>query len=125
MGMSSTSSSGDDAIPEYVEPDGVFDELFDALANHRCRFVLHHLQDGDGPMSLATLGEYTAAWERDESPEDVAEEYVERVSASLYHAHLPKLREKNLVEFDRVEHVVSLADGETTERYRNLTAALV
>ncbi|MFC4550913.1 MULTISPECIES: DUF7344 domain-containing protein [Halorussus] len=122
--MSSNGSSDGTTVPKYVSPDGVFADLFDALSHHRRRFVLHVLRDGNEPMSLETLGAYTAAWERDQSPENVADEHVERVSASLYHAHLPKLREKNLVEFDRAERVVSLADGEATEQYRNLTAAL-
>lgn len=79
------------------------------LANRRRRDVLHCLKISTTPMALADVANALVHWETDVSPSAV-QEIRERVYVSLYHTHLPKLAEVDLVAFDIDQKLVDLRE---------------
>jgi len=80
------------------------DDVVDALANGRRRAALCYLFRRDGTVPLADLSAHVASREQDRAT-DVS---PASISAALVHAHLPKLAEVDLVEYDRTARQVSL-----------------
>ena len=76
------------------------DTVFDLLSNARRRYLLYHLYETEG--SLSTLEEATEAvfeYERGEKPP--AESGGRRqVRLALHHAHLPRVADAGLLEYD-------------------------
>lgn len=69
-------------------------------------------------MALSDLADEIAGWEAGTETEEVPRSAVERVHVSLYHAHVPKLADAGIVNYDRDRDVVALsADGERLERF--------
>lgn len=88
------------------------DELVSLLASRRRQFVLHCLETSETPMALADLADELVRWETGESP-TAAQDERERIYVSLYHCHLPKLANSDLVSFDADRNLVDLReDGE-------------
>ena len=75
------------------------DELHGVLSHRRRRVVLGELDEVEGPLSLDELAERVVRSEAQPPFVDVPEDDVEAVRISLYHTHLPKLAESNLVEY--------------------------
>lgn len=95
--------------------------MFEALAHERRRYLLYTLLE-DQAWTLERLATKMAAWEVDTSVADVGEEEVERVYASLYHAHVPKLVDLDIIEFDRqTETITKGANAEQVLRVLELT----
>lgn len=93
------------------------DTMFEALAHERRRYLLYTLKE-DEAWSLLDLARKLAAWEADVSKADVDEAAVERTYASLYHAHVPKLAEIEIIEFDR--ETETLTRGQNAEQLLNV-----
>lgn len=89
------------------------DTLFEALAHERRRYLLYTLME-DESWSLLELARKLAAWEEDVSEADADETVVERTYASLYHAHVPKLADLGIIEFDRETETIT--KGENAEQ---------
>lgn len=88
-------------------------DLYDALANDRRRTTLATLTEVESPVEGETLARYVA--EAEQEPEDgIPEETVERIHATLYHVHLPRLAETGLVTYDPDRDVV-IADTDELE----------
>lgn len=85
------------------------DELFSVLANRRRRYVLYCLKTSKTPMAVADVADALVRWETDESPPAV-QETRERVYISLYHCHLPKLADADLISFDINQKLVDLRE---------------
>jgi hypothetical protein len=87
--------SGLDSPPALLE----LDHVFEALAHPRRRYLLYSLSARPEwePWELARK---VAAWEREESPDSLDEETIERVYVSLQHSHVPMLVENDIVEVD-------------------------
>ena len=85
------------------------DDLFDILSNHRRRYVLHYLQRHDDPVSLGDLSEQIAAWENSISLNDITSNDRKRVYTSLQQFHLPKMKQRGVVEYDHRESTVELS----------------
>lgn len=88
------------------------DELLRVLADRRRRYVLQCLKTAKTPMALADLADDLVRWELDAEPTAVQDER-ERIYISLYHHHLPKLAEHDLVSFDLNQKLVSLGEAAT------------
>lgn len=99
-------------------PDGA--ASIELVTDQRRRNALRCLRERDGGMALADLATDVAAMERDESARDVPPEVVERVYVSLYHCHVPKLEDGDVVEYHQDRNVVSLASE--SERLNSLAA---
>lgn len=82
-----------------VEADD-WDAVLRALADARRRAVLAILQRADDDLDRGALARRVAAADRDVEPSRVPEDAVEAVRTELRHAHLPTLRDADLVAVD-------------------------
>lgn len=97
------------------------DAVFKLLSSQRRRHVLHCLRERDAPVELSDLAEEVAARETGISPAEVSEEESRQVHMVLYHTHVPKLKDANVVRYDRDADTVALSvDAELLERYADL-----
>lgn len=83
------------------------DALHDLLAHHRRRHVLVCL-DQHRQLPLADLADEVASQEHGEPITEITEEAVLRIYSSLWHAHIPKLEEADVVEYDQDRDTVAL-----------------
>lgn len=91
------------------------DEILAALSDFRRRHILYCLQD-DERASLTDIAQQVAAWKQECPPEDVSEKSIAEFKIQLYHCHLPKLQEADIVEYDmRTEMVVFRAPHDLVE----------
>lgn len=82
------------------------DEAFRLLADRRRRQAIRYLQaHGDGAVSVDELAAGIADLES--AAGDGGEDAVRRTAIELHHAHLPKLADADLVDFDVVDATVS------------------
>ncbi|WP_224449293.1 DUF7344 domain-containing protein [Haloprofundus salilacus] len=86
------------------------DASFSILANHRRRYVVHHLERADEPVTVRTLAERLAAWEDGCDVEELTYKQRKRVYASLHQTHLPKLDSYGVVEYEQERGVAVLTD---------------
>ena len=90
-----------------VDSDNL-DEVLAAVAHEHRRIALTHLKQAQEPLSIPELSDVIV----DELP---ASTDLEAVSTSLYHAHLPKLAQSDLVEFDVETGLSTYASHPTLE----------
>jgi hypothetical protein len=86
------------------------DTVFDILSNPRRRYVLYYLRMEEGPVQLTSLAEHVAAWENDTDVESLDDQQRKRVYVSLYQTHVPKLADSGIVEYDKDQGSVALAE---------------
>ncbi|UHQ98688.1 hypothetical protein HYG81_22230 (plasmid) [Natrinema zhouii] len=86
-----------------------FDVVFDILANQCRRYVLRCLQKFEDRMALTDVADEIARWGNETNHMDISEVEVERVATSLYHVHIPKLTDADVVEYDQEQNVVALS----------------
>ena len=75
------------------------DSVFSILDDRRRRYVLYALAE-DPEWTLQELATRLVAWEEGVEDDDVGPHCRERRYISLYHTHLPKLADEDVVEFD-------------------------
>lgn len=85
---------------EQVEESITQEDLFELLQNERRRMVAEYLMRTDEPTSIGTLAEYVAAVENDCDQESVTHRQRKRTYVSLYHGHLPKMDEYDVIDYD-------------------------
>ena len=73
--------------------------VFEALAHPRRRYIIYSLHSST-QWTLTELATKLVAWERDIPEEAVTDFDRDEMYASLYHAHVPKLVELDIVEFE-------------------------
>lgn len=81
------------------EPGASLDVFFGLLADRRCRFVLYYQSNRRRPVPLEELVESVAAWERE--LDDIDEVDEAGIRRQLHEAHLPRIREAGLIEYDK------------------------
>lgn len=86
------------------------DEVFDVLSDSRRRTALEVLIAHEVPLALADLADEVAVREHDARITDISEETVRDVYLSLYHKHVPKLREADVVRYHQERDLVALSD---------------
>ncbi|WP_231188594.1 DUF7344 domain-containing protein [Haladaptatus sp. DYF46] len=72
---------------------------FAAIAHPRRRYLVYTLLE-DTAWSLDDLATKLAAWETDTPEADIATLTHQEMYASLYHTHIPKLVDLDVIEFD-------------------------
>jgi hypothetical protein len=87
-------------LPAVGEQRSSVDELLSLLSNRRRRDVLYCLSETD-VASIESLATTIAAREASVPAERVSPDDREPVLIDLYHAHLPKLADRRLIEYDR------------------------
>lgn len=65
---------------------------------HR-RYLIYHLQEED-PSNLDKAARFVAACDQGVNPEDISSKTHDRLKAELYHTHLPKLADLNIIDND-------------------------
>lgn len=104
--VSPTSSSGESTIsPEVLEAD----QVYEALAKPRRRYLCYTLLE-DTEWSLTDLAMKIAAWEHEIPEHEVTDYQRTQVYVSLYHHHVPKLVEENVIAFDERTETISSAE---------------
>lgn len=84
---------------------------FDVLAEHRRRVALSVLREYDDDLTLADLAEEVARCEATETDRlaDISPETVTEVYVSLYHDHVPRLVDADLLEYEQERDLVKPA----------------
>lgn len=95
-----------DEVPSTLR----LNHVFEALANPRRRYLLYTLLRGD-ELSLEEIARSVTAWEKDVPVETVTDEEAERTYVALYHSHIPKLVEADIVEFERTTETIRRANN--------------
>ncbi|WP_135534902.1 DUF7344 domain-containing protein [Halostella pelagica] len=94
------------------------DRLFHLLADSRRRYALRCLCEHATQLTLADLADEVAVREREMPIGEIPAETVKRVYMALYHNHVPKLAEANVVEYDQETDTIALGDNtEQVEQY--------
>ncbi|TKX86502.1 transcriptional regulator [Halorubrum sp. SS5] len=104
MNVPFVSGTGEELNPRGSELSR--NELFDLLSNRRRRFVLHALKRMEEPVELADLSTHVAAWEMEREPEEIDSEDRRSVHVTLRRRHLPKLDEKNIIQFNKSNNTI-------------------
>lgn len=86
------------------------DSSFEVLSNRRRRHVIHYLLQTGGTASVSDLSRQLAAWENDVQLSDVTSKERKRIYTALRQAHLPKMAQNGVVEFDGARGTVRLTD---------------
>lgn len=85
------------------------DRILIGLHDDRRRCLLYHLDEED-PCSLDGAARRVAAWEHGCDPDDVPDDIYDRVKLDLYHTHLPKLADLNVLDYDKRSEAIRLRD---------------
>lgn len=85
--------------------DSQQDLLFDCLAHHHRRVIIDILQNANSPKSTTELARDVVEEIRETSLKEVSS--FEHMRNSLYHVHLPRLKEAGLVEYDEKRGTVA------------------
>lgn len=100
--MANSGGIGSDSPPAVLE----MDLAFEALAHRRRRYLLYTLLE-DRMWNLEELAEKITAWEADTARTIRVDDAVEQVYVSLYHNHVPKLVEDEIIEFDEMTETIT------------------
>jgi hypothetical protein len=73
--------------------------VFEVIAHPRRRYLVYTLSE-ETEWSLDDLATKLAAWETDTSEENIATLTRQELYTSLYHSHIPKLVDLDVIEFD-------------------------
>lgn len=87
------------------------EDIFDVLSNERRRCVLQYLKRQDGRrVELRELVDHVAAWENDTTPDAVGTDERKRVYTALRQAHLPKMEQAGILEYEPMRSEVELTE---------------
>lgn len=101
---------------DATDPDGNpssapdLNSVFTALSHPRRIYLIHALVNGTGGTMLPDLSTEIASQELDKPIEEVTVGERKRIHLSLYHSHLPKLADLDVIEYDDREDVVRPKD---------------
>lgn len=116
----SQDETGERVFPPHVSEQDVLslnseseslDAVFRALADYRRRCVCHYLSQADGPIPVADLAELVAASMTEKTRAVLTSAEIEKTRAELVRMHIPKLEEVDVVDHDREEGTVALAES--------------
>lgn len=86
------------------------DTIFDLLSKERRRHVLSCLTDHES-LALPNLADEVASRESNPALSQIPEEDILSIYLSLYHQHIPKLEEANVVVYDQDLDRVALTEN--------------
>ena len=94
-----------------TRPSPQINTTYTVFAHHRRRTTLRVLLDYETPIALADLADEVAVHENETRLEEVSPKEVKRIYLSLYHSHIPKLKEAGFVQYDQDQDLVTLLDA--------------
>jgi len=77
------------------------------LSDRRRRYLLYYLHMYSAPIRLPDIAHQVTIWERPDSPSICLKARLETYM-SLYHDHLPRLRDRDIVQYEQTEDMVEL-----------------
>jgi len=77
------------------------------LSDRRPRYLLYCLHMYSTPIRLPDIAHQVTVWERPDSPSVCLKARLETYM-SLYHDHLPRLRDRDIVQYEQAEDMVEL-----------------
>lgn len=81
--------------------------IFGLLAAPQRRYTLYCLYLNVSPMHLSDVAEQVAAWEDDAPGADIPDERL-YIYNDLYHTHVPKLAENNVIAYSESDKMIQL-----------------
>lgn len=104
---SDVSASPDEQLPppDFLE----IEPVYEALGHSRRRYLCYTLLE-DTEWSLTDVATKIAAWENDVPEHTVTEDRRQKVYVSLYHAHVPKLVDEEVITFETATETITTAD---------------
>lgn len=84
------------------------DRIYELLASHRRRHLLACLYLYGETMGLPDIADQLIAWEHGRPGSELPDERL-RVYTDLYHAHVPKLADSDVVSYNQTTDTVELA----------------
>jgi hypothetical protein len=98
------------------------DDPFGVLSHHRRRYIIECLTLYGSPMTLPDLADECVMMEHQCAINEIPAETVKRMYMSLYHTHIPKLVEADVVEYDQESDSVALGqNADQLDSQRTLT----
>lgn len=94
--MESTSTAATDPVTD----------TFELLGHRYRRYVVRTLDEHGRELALADLADETARREYETTVAEISSEEVSEVYLSLYHSHVPKLEDGDVVHYDQESDVV-------------------
>jgi hypothetical protein len=82
------------------------DHVYEALGHPRRRYLCYTLLEST-EWSLPELAVKIVAYENDCSTSEVTDHQRERVYVSLYHVHVPKLVDEEVIQFDETTETIT------------------
>lgn len=92
--------------PDILE----IDHVYEALGHPRRRYLCYTLLESQ-EWSLTDLATKITAWENEIPEYEVTADQREWVYISLYHAHVPKLVDEDIIAFDDRTETISTAEN--------------
>lgn len=102
------STASDEMNASNMDSEAILElnDVFTALNHPRRRYLLYTLASGTSEETLTDLATKIAAWEQDKPVSEVSDDERTRVQISLYHSHVPKLADLDIVEFHESDDIV-------------------
>lgn len=103
--MSLFDGSKDEGCPKIIPPiasDGgqsPLERIMTGLQNIHRRYLLYYLQ-GEDPCDFDEAARQIAAWEYECEPVDVSTQVHDQIKFELYHIHIPKLENLDIIDYD-------------------------
>lgn len=96
-------------------------EVFDVFSARPRVHVLQCLATHDGPTEFDELAGAIARQEHDVSSSEISEMETERIKRALYHIHMPRLVEAELIEIEEAcDNILVRTRTEQVRAYRDL-----
>lgn len=92
-----------DETPELDE-----NRIYEVLSSERRRETINYLRDAEGAVPIGELAEHIAGIETGDSPPP--KDARKTVYVSLHQTHLPELDELRIVNYDREDKTIEVAD---------------
>lgn len=90
-----------------TDTDPSLDEIHELIASRRRRYTLYCLYLYANPMRLSDVAGRIAEWEHGAPAADSLDERL-AIYTSLFHVHVPKLSEADVVAYDRSDEMIEL-----------------
>ena len=97
-----------ESFPEILELDNVFE----ALSHPRRRYLLYTLLEDD-EWSLWEIAEKIASWESEPQDPPPSADPITDVYISLYHNHIPKLVDADIIAFSETDETLTPGSNAT------------
>ncbi|UTF54476.1 DUF7344 domain-containing protein [Natronosalvus rutilus] len=95
------------------------DALYNLLSHHRRRTILELLLAHEQKLTLSDLTNEIAVREYDDEITEISGDKIMDIHISLYHVHIPKLAETNIIEYDQSRGII-----DPTENLQKLESQL-